>query len=128
MSVLVKGKEYSAPLSDEDRDFLISIGRDRVVQQLEDEQKAIEHRRFLLGDEDEEEFFEENEEVPPYSEWTVDMLKTELTKRHEAMVAGDDGMPADEAATRYSTSGKKSELVARLEADDAEFGEDDNVA
>lgn len=51
---------------------------------------------------------DEDEEIPPYTEWTIAELKAELGKRELPL------------------SGKHADLVARLEADDEEASEDDS--
>ena len=64
--------------------------------------------RLVLADDEETE--EESVEVPPYEEWTVEELRSELDDR------------------KLPTSGVKAELVARLETDDLaeENSDEDN--
>lgn len=58
------------------------------------------------GDADEGEGEDSDEEDVPYTEWTNDELREELKRRE------------------LKTTGKQSELIARLEANDAEQGDD----
>lgn len=75
------------PLSDSDRDYLLSRGMEARVAQLDE--------RFGAPEPDDD-GFDTN-----YEEWTVAELEDELRRR------------------KLSTSGKKPDLVNRLQASDA---------
>lgn len=89
-------REYSDPLSDDDKEFLKSW-----------------NRADLIPDEDTDEASEPTDNAPepdedtPYSEWTGDQLRAELKKRE------------------LPTSGKVADLVARLEEDDEDDEDED---
>ncbi len=81
-------------LSEDDLAYIESRGYVHMAKLVEAERK-----RRRAAEREQVEVIEVDE---PYSKWTVDELKAELKER------------------KLSTEGKKDELVARLEADDAE--------
>lgn len=83
-------REYSDPLSDEDKEFLKSWNRADLIPE-EDQDEA-----------DVPDDTPEPDDDAPYSDWTGDQLRAELKKR---------GLP---------TSGKVADLISRLEEDDEE--------
>jgi cytoskeletal protein RodZ len=120
-----KGHELTTPISDELRAELTARSKDTLIQRLDKEAANKAHRESLLSqesddddtgdgvesEEDTDEGEEETEEVP-YDKWTNAELIAEIDDRNESRVeAGLEPLP---------NKGKKPELVATLEADDAE--------
>ena len=118
------------PLSDEDRAYLLMLGKDSTVayidQQFPPESEDLDDEDEDLEDADEDEDLEDAEdaedaedddtddededddEEPDYDSWTVTDLKTELSNRQDA-----NGIP-------LPTTGLKPELIARLREHDAQ--------
>jgi hypothetical protein len=80
------------PLSDQDREYLLSRGSDQVVAML-DERFGAESSEPV--------HIEDGEDVLPYKDWTADDLRAELADR------------------KLKATGTKPEMAARLEEDDA---------
>lgn len=107
MAMMYKGRELSLPLSDENREFLLSRGKDTLVARLDRqwentrprEEKAKAPQVQSTQDNEPE---GDEDDVPPYTEWTNEELRAELADRG------------------LSTEGKKADLVARLEEDDSQ--------
>lgn len=101
-----KGVELTLPLSDEVRQWLLSKGKDTLVARL-DMQTVVQglHRKpapeVTKDSAPVTQDSNEDEEIPPYWEWSKSELVEELKARG------------------LDTSGRKEELVARLEEDDA---------
>jgi len=100
MAMEYKGRKLTLPLSDETRAWLLSRGQDVLVHRLDqqwEDQRANEPVTHEVITQDND----EDEEIPPYWEWSKSELVEELKARG------------------LDTSGRKEELVARLEEDDA---------
>lgn len=98
--ITYKGREITVPLSEEDRDFLMSRGQDVKVNNLDKIYANHAHRARVLAEAEGEDVVVDEDDS--YSEWTVSDLRAELAVRE------------------LDTTGKKPELVARLEQNDAE--------
>lgn len=107
MALLYKGRELELPLSDENREFLVSRGKDTLINQLDREWANIKKAQDEAAAREMEEEVE-IVDAPPYEEWTVTELKEEIDNRNVDR--------ADDA--KISSDGKKADLVAALEADD----------
>ena len=129
--------DLSKPLSDDDRQYLVTRDRWRDLAEADghnDPQRARQeaqegYRRTQVastvlsptspgqtprvqepdagGDGDE----------PPYEEWTFEELKAELKDRKAEAL--ESGMSENEAKERYSLGGSQKDLVDRLYADDS---------
>lgn len=103
-----KGRDISLPLSDEDREFLMSRGQDirvnnadAVVANHENHLRVLAEMEKAESDDDDG---SEDVVVDPndsYANWSEDDLRAELTER------------------KLDTRGKKNTMVKRLEDDDA---------
>lgn len=114
-----KGERLTLPLSDEQRKFLYSRGKDPLVAELDRQYENYQFRVNELkakGEWDDDEDAGEIEEAPPYESWTKNELIAEIAERNEGRV--DDVIDA---------KGNKDELVARLYADD-EANDDEEPA
>lgn len=102
-----KGRELTLPLSDENRAFLYSRGKDPLVAELDHQWANIEFRRQQLAElgveNDATPDFDTDEldDAPPYEQWKKDELVAEAKERD------------------LDSNGTKDELVARLYEDDA---------
>lgn len=119
--IVVKGRKIQLPLSKEDEKFLISKGKDPVVETLKLRTREMEAREsgedfqqhptlgasmtdtsdFFANSEIEYDTDEEEDEDAPYSEWNNQELMAELQER------------------KLPTGGSKLEKIKRLEEDDA---------
>lgn len=105
-----KGRQLTLPLSDDNRKFLLSRGKDPLVAELDRQYENYQFRVEELkarGEWDDEED-EEVEEAPPYEQWSKSELVDEINERNNSY---DD-------ADKMTSSGTKDELVKRLYADD----------
>lgn len=89
--------DLTAPLSEDDRNYLHSRGLHTTVERVD-----AEHGTEVPSEGDGE------EEPLNYNEWTVQELQDEIRDRNM-------NRPVD---NQLSVAGKKPDLVARLEADD----------
>jgi hypothetical protein len=92
--------DFTQPLAPEDVEYAKQFpGLHGQMLQMNMETHGVQADTTLDGRDDEE---------VPYSEWTVEDLKAETLRRNK-----DEG-------TSLPTSGKKADLVAVLEKDDAD--------
>lgn len=91
-----------AELDPDDYDTWVELSQALGEADPPEEEEEAEDESEEEESEDEEESEEEEDDVPPYSEWSLADLRGELENRG------------------LDTTGKKGELVVRLEADDEE--------
>jgi hypothetical protein len=82
---------------------------------LTSEARAAEKERLLArlrqieGDEADADLADDDEDLPPYEEWSLDLLKTEIDTRNEGR-----------EHNKMSKTGSQATLAARLRQDDEE--------
>jgi hypothetical protein len=111
-----KGIKLTLPLSDENRKYLYSRGKDPMVAELDRQWENYQYRVQALkdaGEWEEDEESEEVEEAPPYEQWKKAELIDEVNERNAGREDDD----------KIDSSGTKDELVARLYADDEEIAD-----
>jgi hypothetical protein len=91
--------DRSKPLSDQDREYLLSRNMGHVAEQID----ALHANSEPADDGD------GGEDVLPYEEWSAADLRAEI----------DDRNADRDDAAKISKAGKNAELAARLHEDDA---------
>lgn len=108
-----KGREIESPLSDDDRAFLLSRGKDVLVAQFDQQEKAAVERARLLAELGVDELGDEKSS--DFKQWNNDELRAEIAERKQAALDSDD----DERAIKLTGKGNKSALLKQLADDDA---------
>src|SRR5688572_15588949 len=104
-----KGLRLTLPLSEENRKYLFSRGKDPLVAELDRQWENYQHRVEQLKAAGEwEDDDEEVEEAPPYEQWKKTELIDEINERNSTREDED----------KIDSSGTKDDLVARLYRDD----------
>jgi hypothetical protein len=116
--MLYKGRNIESPLSDDDRKFLQSRGKDVLISQFDEQERAAKAREAQLAELGVDS--ESNDGPVDYNDWNVDELRSEITERRKA--ADDDG--DEERADALSGKGKKADLVKQLKDDDELLADD----
>lgn len=111
--------DLSVPLSKQARRYLINRGEDWRIEQLESAHRDLERSMAAAEREDSDEDFDEADD---YNNWKVPELRAELNGRR---TLAENELPDDateqqhtDVNVRYSSEGKKEELVQRLQEDD----------
>ena len=119
--------DLSVPLSKKARRYLINRGEDWRIAQIEASARDLERSRKAAEAEDRDDDDTDGvddtfDEADDYNNWKVPELRAELNGRR---TLAEDALPDDateeqhtDVNVRYSSEGRKEDLVQRLQEDD----------